>query len=72
MWIDEPVILNTESNEETYRLYIAFDKHNNILGISKHYGPLSERLDYYDIRYIEFTEFDAPTIYELIHNSKEF
>ena len=56
-----------------YLLYIAFDKHNNILGISMHYDELAERLEYYyDIRYIEFTEFDAPTIYELIHNSKEF
>lgn len=58
---------------KTYLLYIAFDKHNNILGISMHYEELVSRLEYYyDIRYIEFTEFDALTIYELIHNSKEF
>lgn len=57
----------------TYTLYIAFDKHNNILGISMHYDELTERLEYYyDIRYIEFTEFESLIIYELIHNSKEF
>ena len=52
--------------------YIAFDKHDNILGISMHYDELVERLEhYYNIRYIEFTEYEALTIYELIHNSKE-